>query len=125
MRRFSRTVTFPAPLALLFASLCATVLVSGSHPASAAAASAASRVTIIIDDFSFHPGLLTVARGTTVVWINRDDDVHTIKSEDGPEMFQSPALDSAGRFTFTFRRPGIYHYICSVHPYMHGEIVVR
>ena len=40
-------------------------------------------------------------------------------------IFQSPALDSAGRFTFTFRRLGTYHYICSVHPYMHGEIVVR
>ena len=99
-----------------------TLAESGS---AAPAAQTAMQSTVTVRDFSFHPGVLTVARNTAVVWINKDDDVHTIRSKDGPEPFQSPALDSAGRYAFTFRRPGTYHYICSVHPYMHGEIVVR
>ncbi|HJS90982.1 MAG TPA: cupredoxin domain-containing protein [Steroidobacteraceae bacterium] len=117
--------TLPVLLALLSAILCATTLVSTSHPASAAAAPAAGRSIVTIRGFSFEPRVLTVASGTTVLWINEDDDVHTIKSKDGPAMFQSPALDSGGKYGFTFDHPGTYHYICSVHPYMHGEIVVR
>jgi 3',5'-cyclic-AMP phosphodiesterase len=93
--------------------------------ASTVPSASASRSIIDIHDYSFHPRVLTIARGATVAWINKDDDVHTIKSQDGPAMFQSPALDSGGRFGFTFSHPGVYHYICSIHPYMHGEIVVR
>ena len=60
-----------------------------------------------------------------MIWINEDDDVHTIKSTDGPEAFSSPALDNGNRFEFTFHRAGAYPYVCSVHPYMRAAIVVR
>jgi plastocyanin len=80
---------------------------------------------ITISNYSFHPAAVTVNKGATVVWVNRDDDVHTIKSTGGPETFASPALDSGNQFRFTFQRAGTYHYTCSVHPYMHGVIVVR
>ena len=91
----------------------------------AAAAAPAIEPAITITNYSFHPGTLTVKKDSTVTWLNKDDDVHTIKSTDGPEAFNSPALDSGSRFGFTFHHAGTYHYICSVHPYMHGVIVVR
>jgi len=93
--------------------------------APAAAAAPAIEPAITITNYSFHPGTLTVAKDSTVTWINKDDDVHTIKTTDGPEAFISSALDSGSRFGFTFHRAGTYHYICTVHPYMHGVIVVR
>jgi plastocyanin len=105
--------------ALLLAILCTTALVSNARSAPA------KRPAITIDNYTFHPAVLTVAKGTTVVWINKDDDVHTIKGKDGPETFQSPGLETGARYGFTFSRPGTYHYICTVHPYMHGAIVVR
>src|SRR6185437_13421138 len=100
---------------------------AGAAAAAAAGAGAAPAMTpaITITNYSFHPGALTVGKDSTVTWVNKDGDVHTIKSTDGPETFNSPALDSGGRFAFTFHRAGTYHYVCSVHPYMHGVIVVR
>jgi plastocyanin len=93
----------------------------------AAAATPASGMgpAITISNYSFHPGTLTVKKDSTVIWVNKDEDVHAIKSTDGPEAFHSPALDTGNRFGFTFHHSGTYHYICSVHPYMHGKIVVR
>lgn len=91
----------------------------------ASAAAPPAKPAVIISHYSFQPGTLTVARDSTVVWVNEDDDVHTIKSTDGPEAFSSPALDNGNRFGFTFHRAGTYHYVCSVHPYMRGVIVVR
>jgi plastocyanin len=118
-----RIDTVFALLSLLVAT-CATALLSSSHLAAAQTASA-PQSRVIIQAYAFHPSVLTVTRGTAVLWVNKDDDVHTIKSREGPASFKSPALDSGGRYEFTFRRAGIYHYICSVHPYMRGEIVVR
>ena len=53
------------------------------------AASATAQVKV--DNFSFGPGTLTVAVGTTVTWINGDDIPHTVVSTDG--VFKSKVLD--------------------------------
>lgn len=90
-----------------------------------AAAASAMQPTITIDNYAFKPGTITVKAGTTVTWTNKDEDVHTIKGTDGPEALNSPALESGARFGITFHHAGTYHYICTVHPYMHGAIVVR
>ena len=121
-RRF-RAATALATLPL--ATVCAAALMHHSPVALAAAAEPAVTPSITITNYSFHPGTLTVKAGATVTWVNKDDDVHTIKSTDGPEAFNSPALDSGGHFGFTFHHAGTYHYVCTVHPYMHGVIVVR
>ena len=40
-----------------------------------------------IDNFSSSPANLTVAVGTMVTWINRDDIPHTVVSSDDPRVF--------------------------------------
>ena len=82
-------------------------------------------VEIKIDNFSFSPVTLTVAAGTTVTWINRDDIPHTVVSSDDPRVFKSKALDTDDRFTFTFTKAGTYSYFCSIHPKMTGKVVVQ
>ena len=124
MKSFSRCRrTISALAALSVAVVGAAALMRDGKVAAAAAP--AMKPAITIDNYSFTPGTLTVKRGTTVTWTNKDDDVHTIKGADGPEAFSSPALESGARFGFTFQHAGTYHYICTVHPYMHGVIVVR
>ncbi len=81
--------------------------------------------TVTIDNFTFAPKELTVAAGTKVTWINRDDIPHTIVSSDGPRSFKSPPLDTDDKFSMTFDRPGIYHYFCSIHPMMTATVTVR
>jgi plastocyanin len=117
----------PVIFALLSSTLaiaCAAALIHDGRAASAGAP-AAVKPSVTISNYSFHPATLTVKVGATVTWANKDGDVHTIKSTDGPEVFGSPALDSGDQFKYTFRHAGTYHYICSVHPYMRGMVVVR
>jgi len=37
---------------------------------------------------------------------------------------QSPVLNQNDTYTHTFSSPGTYPYICSIHPFMHGTVVV-
>ncbi len=86
---------------------------------------AAHASEVVIDNFSFGPGTMTVAVGTKVVWINDDADPHTVTSETDPKLLRSPPLDTGDSFAFTFDKPGTYRYFCSLHPHMQGVIVVQ
>lgn len=92
---------------------------SGLQPAAAAANQ------VVIHDFSFGPKALTVAAGAKVIWVNRDDDPHTITSDAAPRLLNSPPLDTGESFAFVFDKPGTYRYFCSIHPHMQGTIVVQ
>jgi plastocyanin len=81
-------------------------------------------IEVKIDNFTFAPGTLTIAAGTTVVWTNSDDVPHTVVSDD-KTIFKSRALDTGEKFSYTFTKPGKYDYFCSVHPKMTAEVVVQ
>ncbi len=84
---------------------------------------AAGPAAVRIDNFNFTPPTLVVAPGTTVIWTNADDDVHTVVEKD--RKFKSAALDTNDTFSQTFTAPGEYEYFCSLHPRMVGKIVVK
>jgi plastocyanin len=44
-------------------------------------------------------------------------------SADG--AFRSPALDENDTYQFKFDRPGVYKYLCSIHPKMMATITVK
>jgi len=77
-----------------------------------------------IDNFTFAPPSVTIAPGTTVRWVNRDDIPHTVVSDD-KTTFKSRPLDTDQDFSYTFTKPGTYSYFCSIHPKMTGKIVVQ
>jgi len=79
--------------------------------------------TIVVKDFMFQPTSSTVKAGTTVTWLNRDDEPHTVVSDNG--LFRSAAMDTNESFSFEFDQPGTYHFVCSIHPSMVGTIVVQ
>jgi plastocyanin len=79
-------------------------------------------VTVSIDNFSFTPKEITVAKGTTVTWVNRDDVPHTVVSGG---VFRSKALDTDESYSFTFTDAGTFSYFCSVHPVMIGRVIVQ
>jgi plastocyanin len=78
-----------------------------------------------IENFQFEPKELTVAAGTTVTWVNADDVPHTATGEGDSPAFDSKALDTDDKFSFTFSKTGNYPYYCRVHPHMKGLIVVK
>ncbi|HET8966400.1 MAG TPA: cupredoxin family copper-binding protein [Candidatus Acidoferrum sp.] len=77
-----------------------------------------------IDNFTFAPGEITVAKGTTVNWVNRDDIPHTVVSDD-KTTFKSKPLDTDDKFSYTFSKEGTYTYFCSIHPKMTAKVVVK
>jgi len=77
---------------------------------------------VSIDNFAFVPATLTVRVGTTVTWTNHDEEPHTIAASEG--SFHSPGMDSQATYSHTFPTAGKFDYICSIHPYMHGTVVV-
>ena len=77
-----------------------------------------------IDNFSFAPGEITIAKGTTVNWVNRDDIPHTVVSDD-KTTFKSKPLDTDDNFSYTFTKEGTYTYFCSIHPKMTAKVVVK
>lgn len=101
-------------------------LITSVKPSHAATVpqTAPATAEVKIDNFSFTPNAITVAAGTKVTWVNRDDIPHTVVSDD-KQMFRSKALDTDQSFSFTFDKPGTYPYFCSLHPKMTGKVVVQ
>jgi plastocyanin len=113
---------------LASAAACAAALVGGStfaHTAHATPNKAAKAATahVSIKGFAFHAKRLVVKQGTRVTWKNSDSDPHTVKSAKG--HFASEALDTGDTYSVVMRHTGTFSYICTIHPNMHGEIVVR
>jgi plastocyanin len=105
-----------APAALLSAASIVVML-------SLVAPAFAADTEVKIDNFTFNPQTITVKADTTVTWINEDDIPHTVVAT--AKTFKSTALDTDGKFSFTFTTPGSYEYFCSLHPHMKASIVVE
>lgn len=83
----------------------------------------------MITKFEYQPAKIGVKAGTTVVWTNGDRFDHDVlvvgrKSPAGEDT-RSELVNLNGKIAMTFNEPGTYVYICSVHPFMQGEIVVE
>lgn len=80
-------------------------------------------VTVKMINFKYSPDPLTVPVGTTVRWVNYDEDQHNVVSDD--KSFKSKLLDKNQEYSYTFTKKGTYRYICSIHPKMIGKVTVE
>jgi plastocyanin len=76
-----------------------------------------------IRQFAFSPAALTVPVGSTVTWVNDDEEPHTVTSSAG--AFASTGLEHEETFSRTFATAGTYRYFCALHPHMTGTVLVR
>jgi plastocyanin len=95
---------------------------SASQPPSTPSSTPVPGSSVTIENFAFTPANITVAVGTTVTWTNRDEEPHNVVANDG--SFHSPGLGTQGTYSYTFRNAGTFDYVCSIHPSMHGSVVV-
>jgi amicyanin len=89
--------------------------------AEATTAPSGAPAKVSITNFAFDPTALTVKVGTTVTWTNNDVVAHTVTFTD---VANSPVLNRGDNFSRQFTKAGTYSYICSIHPFMHGMVVV-
>ncbi|MGW3109094.1 cupredoxin domain-containing protein [Streptomyces sp. NPDC001100] len=115
MRAAGRAV--PGAAAAVLALLGLLVLPAGQ-------ASAAS-YHVVMKGYAFSPTALTITAGTTVTWTNEDTAPHDVKTTSGPVAIHSPMLSKGGSWSFTFGTAGSYGYVCTVHPGMTAQLVVK
>lgn len=78
----------------------------------------------INNQYAFAPAKIVVQPGTKVTWINNSDAPHTVTGTRG-WSYSSKMFTQTHKVSATFKKAGTFHYICSIHPYMKGVVVVR
>jgi plastocyanin len=79
-------------------------------------------VTVSIEDDAFDPAQQEIAPGTTVTWVNNEEEPHTVTADNG--LFDSGRLDPGASYSVWFDGSGTVAYHCTPHPYMTGSLVV-
>jgi plastocyanin len=103
--------------------LLSAALLAALIPASAQATNPVSPTTVHIRDDKFVPAAVTIAAGQKIVFINDDDDAHTVTADD--HSWDSEGLNQGQQWQHAFSKAGTVAYHCTVHPFMKGTIVVR
>jgi plastocyanin len=103
---------------------------ASSTTSNSSSASTKNEATIVINNFKYYPATLVVSPGETVVVKNKDVATHSVTAQPGPNG-QAPAFNSgniAPGAQGTFKAPttkGTYPYICDIHSFMHGTLIVK
>lgn len=78
---------------------------------------------VSIESFCFTPTVLYGSPGDTITWTNRDGVRHNVGGANlawgSFEMLRSDRSVS-----YSFSEPGVYSYVCSLHPGMVGTVVI-
>ncbi len=78
-------------------------------------------IEVTITDMRYEPGFITVSQGTTVRWINMNNEPHTVNSP----LFESGPINPGDYFDYKFETLGIYNYVCAFHEEMRAMVVVE
>jgi plastocyanin len=93
---------------------------------SSASQKPATTNTIVIKNFMFTPDSLTVAPGAIVTVRNEDSVTHTLTDKADQNAFNTGPVSP--NQTKTFKAPdkaGSYPFLCTIHQFMTGTLVVR
>lgn len=76
--------------------------------------------------FAYQPQTITVTVGTTILWINQDNTVHTVNADDN--SFSSGNIPHGANYTHVFSTVGTVGYHCFYHggpgTGMYGTVIV-
>jgi plastocyanin len=106
----------------LLLSVAAVSVATG--PTVGASSTSSTSNTITISNFMFKPMVLKVSPGATIKVINKDTSVHTVDATGG-QFNTGNILPGKTKSFKAPTKPGKYHYICAIHTFMKGTIVVK
>jgi plastocyanin len=92
----------------------------GGSSEAAADGSGGTRGTVTMAQLKYDPATLTVARGTEVVFENKDVAPHTVTARSGP--VDSGVLAPGKSFALVVDGP--FDYFCEIHPSMTAKIAL-
>jgi plastocyanin len=106
---------------IALALACALALLAGGAAAQKPPASKPATHTVVMEGVKYMPETLTVRRGDTVVWVNKDPFPHTVTAKGA---FDSGSIVAGQSWIYTPRKAGEHAYICTFHPNMKGTLRV-
>jgi plastocyanin len=77
----------------------------------------------------YNPSIVKIKINDSVSWMNLDKDPHTV-TDGSPQskwgtVFDSGLMKQGKVFNFKFTKPGEYPYLCALHPWMMGRVIVE
>jgi len=77
----------------------------------------------------YSPSIVKIKIDDSVSWMNLDKDPHTV-TDGTPQskwgtVFDSGLMKQGKAFNFKFTKPGEYSYLCALHPWMLGKVIVE
>jgi plastocyanin len=92
-------------------------------PSSSSSGGGVDSDSITIHNFAFSPSTISVSPGATVTVTNKDQVTHTLTAVHG--QFDTGGIAAGQSKTFKApSTPGSYAYLCSIHQFMTGTLVV-
>jgi plastocyanin len=113
-----------AALGMLLAGCGGGSSAAKSGGGSSHSASGGSSGGVKISNFKFSPATITVKQGARLSVTNDDSTAHTATADDG-QSFDTGTVDPGASKTISVSKPGSYPYHCSIHPSMHGKLIVK
>jgi plastocyanin len=124
----------PGLILVVVLTACSSSSSSSSTPSSVASATAtgssagqktATSDTIVIKNFMFAPASVTVSPGAVVTVKNEDSVTHTVTEKADSKLFNTGPVSPGQTKTFKAPdKPGSYPFLCTIHQYMTGTLVV-
>ena len=93
------------------------------HGGGGGPAAAPGTQSVKIVNRAYSPARLNVLVGESVAWRNEDYVVHNVSLADGA-IFSGP-MNRGGRFSHRFAEAGAYPFLCTLHPFMTGQVGVH
>jgi plastocyanin len=114
-----RWIAIVASLAAMVLALAGFGSALASHAATATASKRAKSVRI--QGFAYKPATMRVKAGTRVTFSNKDGVPHTATAKG----FNTGTISAGSSKGVTLKRKGTFRYHCTIHPDMHGKVIVE
>jgi len=89
-----------------------TIITTGSFQPSA--------VTLEIKSWGFNPNVVTLLKGSSATWTNKDSVTHTVTGSG----FDSGDIGAGKSWSHTFSTAGTFEYSCKYHSSMTAKVII-
>ena len=118
---FSKNFRSLAIAAAIVAMALALAGLQSEFASAGATAQISKAKGVSIKGFAFHAAATHVKKGTKVTFSNKDGVTHTATGR----AFNTGSIAPGKSKSVTFAKKGTFAFHCSIHPEMHGKIVVE
>ena len=124
MRRSTALLASLAALGAAVLAGCGDTTADEDAGSASGGAAECETVTVEIPEFAFAPDPVEISACDSVVWENTHTQAHTSTGNGDQQWSTGNIATGATSDPVTFEEPGELTYICALHPFMTGTVLV-